>query len=411
MSENDIKTVRAGQYVGEDMGDRAVFRGIKYATAGRFELPRICPMPSEATPATQFGQCCVQARAFIDEANLPDGSKKFYYNEFRKGVKFEYGEDCLCLNIYAPKDVKGAPVVLFVHGGSFVNGSADEKQFDGSAYARKGAVFVSVNYRLNVFGYFAAKGAPLNLGFRDVLAAIEWVRRNITEFGGDGENITLMGQSAGAMIVQTALSFGSPAGVRRGVMMSGGGDRKLLLPLKRPDYGFWRRVMKCAGAKGVPEFAALDARSAFEAYKRAAGMRAMFATAPVIDGDTVNAARHRPPEVECIFGTVKNDLLPPVLKHMKKSMAKRMTKRGVNAYVYEFAHSLPGNGGTFHSADLWYAIGSAGASDRPMGKRDFEIADEMTSRIVAFAKGMGPNAEGRAIWRPYRAAADELIIE
>lgn len=400
------KFFKAGPFLGADEGDIAVFKGIRYAAAKRFEPAVLCELPTGDAEAVEFGACCPQKRAYFDEGS--DKKKAFYFDEFRKGVTFSYGEDCLFLNIYAPKEGKGLPVIVFVHGGSFVSGSADERQLDGSAYAKKGVVFVTLNYRLNIFGNFAAKGRAQNLCIRDVLAALAWVRKNIGVFGGDGDNITLMGQSAGAMIVQTVLSFDLAAGVERGVMLSGGGDRRLLLPLKKPNFRFWRGVMRKAGAGSVEELAAMDARRVFEAYSSASGVGALFATAPVVDGDLIKSGRHTPPKVECIFGTVQNDLLPPVLRHMKRAMARRMARAGVNAYLYEFSHSLPQDGGTFHSADLWYALGSLGASGRPMRQRDFDIADEMTSRIAAFARGGAPNVDGHADWRPYLKPSDEM---
>ncbi len=402
------KFFKAGPFLGREEDGVAVFRGIRYASAKRFEAAQVCDLPDTEVTATGFGACCFQKRTYFDEADSHD--KQFYYNEFRKGVSFSYSEDCLFLNVYAPKEGEDMPVIVFVHGGSFVSGSADEKQFYGGAYAKKGVIFVTINYRLNVFGNFAAAGRAQNLCISDVLAALEWVRKNIGVFGGDENNITLMGQSAGAMIAQTVLSFDLAKGVKRGIMLSGGGDRKLLLPLRKPNFKFWESVIRKAGAGSVEEFAAMDAKRVFEAYSSSGGIKALFATAPVIDGKLINKGRHDPPKVDCIFGTVQKDLLPPVLRHMKRAMAKRMAKQGARAYLYEFSHSLPKNGGTFHSADLWYAIGSLKASDRPMQKRDFDISEEMTSRFAAFAKGDSPNVDGYEVWKPYLKTSDELKI-
>ena len=240
------KIFKAGPFLGREEGGIAVFKGIRYASAKRFEPAELCELPSMETDASRFGACCPQKRAYVDEGSLQN--KQFYYNEFRKGVKFSYDEDCLFLNVYAPKEGKNMPVIVFVHGGSFVSGSADEKQFYGAAYAKKGVIFVTINYRLGVFGNFAAEGRAQNLCVSDVLAALSWVRKNIGIFGSDGDNITLMGQSAGAMIAQTVLSFDLAKGVKRGIMLSGGGDRKLLLPLKKPNFRFWQGVMRKAGA-------------------------------------------------------------------------------------------------------------------------------------------------------------------
>ena len=129
----------AGNITGVVTDYGALFRGIPYAEAERFGKPR--PVPARDIDATAPGPCCYQMRAFWDEEH------RFYYREFRQGQTFRYGEDCQVLDIYAPEGAKDAPVILFIHGGSFTGGSADEKQFDGSAYARRGVVYVAINYR------------------------------------------------------------------------------------------------------------------------------------------------------------------------------------------------------------------------------------------------------------------------
>jgi para-nitrobenzyl esterase len=120
-------------------------------------------------------------------------------------------EDCLYLNVWTPaaKNSAPLPVMVWIYGGGFVNGGSSPAVYDGSAFARRGVVFVSMNYRLGRFGFFAhpaltaeakaqSPGAPLgNYGFLDQLAALQWVRRNAAAFGGDPRNVTIFGESAG----------------------------------------------------------------------------------------------------------------------------------------------------------------------------------------------------------------------
>jgi para-nitrobenzyl esterase len=112
------------------------------------------------------------------------------------------GPDYLTLNVWAPAD-EGAPspVMVFIHGGGFVGGGKDAAIYDGAAFARDGVVLVSVNYRLGVEGFLPIPGVPTNLGLRDLIAALRWVRANIAAFGGDPGNVTLFGESAGAACV------------------------------------------------------------------------------------------------------------------------------------------------------------------------------------------------------------------
>lgn len=117
------------------------------------------------------------------------------------------GDDYLTVNVWAPKGaIRDAPVILFVHGGAFIAGSTHGPVYDGTAFARDGVVFVTVNYRLGIPGFLHLPDAVDNRGLLDVVASLEWVRDNISGFGGDPDNVTLMGQSAGGIIVASLLA-------------------------------------------------------------------------------------------------------------------------------------------------------------------------------------------------------------
>lgn len=177
--------------------------GIKYAEAKRFQKPVLKNLEKH-TEAVAYGNCCAQSRQFFDESKSKKKMDLFYYREFREGLRFKYGEDCLNLNIYAPKGKKNLPVLLYIHGGAFVICSSDEKPFDGQYIAKEDVICVCANYRLNVFGYYSDDKTS-NLAFYDMICAIEWVKNNIAEFGGNPDNITLMGQSAGAISLQNLI--------------------------------------------------------------------------------------------------------------------------------------------------------------------------------------------------------------
>lgn len=129
----------------------SVFRGIRYATAGRWEYPRQVTHWDGVYDAANFGACSFQPRAFYNEEDVPE--KAFYYNEFRRGEHYDYSEDCLFLNIWAPDDAKNAPVLFYIHGGGFLGGCGHEKHFDGTAWCKKGVVAVTINYRLGPMGF------------------------------------------------------------------------------------------------------------------------------------------------------------------------------------------------------------------------------------------------------------------
>ena len=137
----------------------------------------------------------------------------------------ERGDDYLTLNIWAPIDAAGAPVMLFIHGGGFIVGSKDAAIHDGSAFARDGIVCVAINYRLGIEGFLPLEGAPTNLGLRDMIAALQWVRDNIASFGGDPDNVTVFGESAGAMAIAVLMTSPAATGLfRRAIVQSGHGS-------------------------------------------------------------------------------------------------------------------------------------------------------------------------------------------
>jgi para-nitrobenzyl esterase len=142
------------------------------------------------------------------------------------GRGWQRGDDFLTSNIWAPGTGTGLrPVMVFIHGGAFALGSKDPVVTDGSAFARSGLVCVSINYRLGVEGFLPIDGAPTNLGLRDQLAALGWVRDHITSFGGDPGNVTVFGESAGAMSIANLLTSPLARGLfRRAIVQSGHGS-------------------------------------------------------------------------------------------------------------------------------------------------------------------------------------------
>lgn len=148
------------------------------------------------------------------------------------------GDDYLTLNVWKPAGVvTGLPVMVFIHGGGFVIGSKDAPVQDGSTFARDGVICVAINYRLGIDGFLPIPGVPTNLGLRDMIAALEWVRDSIAGFGGDPANITVFGESAGAMAIANLMTSPLAKGLfRRAIIQSGHGAMTR-------DIGIARRVV------------------------------------------------------------------------------------------------------------------------------------------------------------------------
>ncbi|HEX6934068.1 MAG TPA: carboxylesterase family protein [Streptosporangiaceae bacterium] len=136
------------------------------------------------------------------------------------------GEDWLNLNIWTPDPgASGLPVMVWIHGGAFANGNSAIPLYDGHAFARDGVVLVSINYRLGVDGFALLPGTPANRGLLDQIASLEWVRDNISAFGGDPAKVTIFGESAGGMSVITLLAMPRAAGLfSRAIAQSGAGQ-------------------------------------------------------------------------------------------------------------------------------------------------------------------------------------------
>ena len=177
----------------------AVFRGIPYAAPPvadlRWRAPQPVPPWRDLRSAAAFGSACPQKPGLSLEGGGDPGP---------------LSEDCLFLNVWTPRAEPGAklPVMVWLHGGALIFGAGSLKLYDGAALARQGVVVVTVNYRLGPLGYFvhpaldrAAPRGPANFGLLDQMAALRWVQRNIEAFGGDAQQVTLFGQSAGAQSV------------------------------------------------------------------------------------------------------------------------------------------------------------------------------------------------------------------
>ena len=207
-SDRPISSVRVtladGVIEGLESGAVRRFRSVPYAAPltpeRRFRAPQPVERWSGVRDATRPGPGAPQ--------NLPPTSPDIDL-ETLLGVPVVEGPDYLTLNVFAPSGApSGRPVMVFIHGGSFVSGSKDVPLYDGSAFARDGVVCVVINYRLGIEGFLPLPGVPTNLGLRDMIAALAWVRDNIVAFGGDPGNVTLFGESGGAWC--TAFLMTSP---------------------------------------------------------------------------------------------------------------------------------------------------------------------------------------------------------
>ena len=228
--------VRSGALVGTVDNGIEMFKGVPYAAPPVGPLQWALPQPPNSWAgervADDFGPSCMQRSP---PHNVPAGTRAA-----------QLSEDCLTLNIWAPQASRKAPVMVWIHGGGNQTGSAADIYYDGAAFARDGVVLVSVNYRLGALGFQVHNGNA-NFGLWDQVAALKWVRNNIAVFGGDPDNVTLFGESAGGQDTLALLTAKPARGLfNKAIVESGGGGWQQLSPLagaQQDPEGDWNLVI------------------------------------------------------------------------------------------------------------------------------------------------------------------------
>lgn len=294
-----------GPIRGTLVGDMRVFLGIPYAAPpvgpDRFRPPRPAARFDAPFEATHYGPVCPQL-----------ARQSGFFRPAKPDATVNGREDCLHLNVWTPADGRTRPVMVFIHGGGFQQGGNSKPFYEGSRLSREAdVVVVTINYRIGVLGLLAledlakesADGSTGNYAIRDQMAALRWVRNNIAAFGGDPTNVTIFGESAGAMSVCALVASPLAAGLfERAIMESGGGC--VSLPGLREDArrgrlsGYARgaeiaAAAGCGDAKDVLEcLRAQDAAALVRAgthHREVQGIPTPIFS-PVIDGVTLTAS-------------------------------------------------------------------------------------------------------------------------
>ncbi len=387
-------TTKCGDVIGRDAPDGWIFEGIPYAYAERFEYP---------VAVTDFGgsfDATKKPLEFPQDNTYIDDSKRFYTREFRRGESFEYAESPLTLNIITPKEPKSCPVLIFIHGGGFHTGKQSEHPAGTCfEYAKRGVILVSVSYRLNVFALYRCG----NYYLYDQLCAIKWIKDNISDYGGDAENLSLIGQSAGAMSIFQLMYTDALAGsIKRAIMMSGAGFLPSLLAgyTKDKSDAFWDRIMHAAGCENDEQLKAVSTETLWRAWWDEASKPGNFRyIQPGIDGKMIPGL---PSEIKkkgslldipLMIGVTSQDMIFPLLVFNKaKSFALWSCRRKrKKVFLYFFDRVLPGNlYKAYHSSDLWYMFGNMDKCWRAFGEDDHALRDLMIDSVVRFIREDDP---------------------
>ena len=420
-------TIKDGRLRGEETEAAYIFRGIPYAKAPkglrRFKAPEPCEPWQGTRDATAFSPICPQA----------DPRSGFYGKEFYTDPKYplpKMDEDCLYLNVWAPVNPNpaGCPVAVWFHGGAFDHGWSYEMEFDGKRFAENGVVLVTVNYRVGVFGFFAhpqlkretPRHTEGNYGILDQIEALKWVQRNIAAFRGDPDRVTIFGQSAGAVSVETLLYSPLARGLfSQAVMQSGPSLGKGFAGTHEPKEAeeISRDVMKLCGADSVSQMRNIPAEKFVEIlpelYKKHPGL----AFGPVTDGCVLKRGFDHPEDaadVTIMAGVNGDDIGMEKGRDIRGSslyqsfcaFADAMSTKNTHpVYAYVFNHKLPGDdAGAFHSSELWYVFGTAERCWRPMDRTDYILMTMLNDAWSDFFQKGNPG------WHSYQKDAPFIRI-
>lgn len=390
--------------------------------------------------------------------------------------KTPISEDCLYLNIWtgAASAKEKRPVLVWIYGGGFVSGGSGVPIYDGEATANKGIVFVSINYRVGIFGFFAhpeltkeaGHHASGNYGLMDQIAALNWVKRNISAFGGDPANVTIAGQSAGSMSVNCLVASPLCKGLfKQAIAESGASILQSNLFGKNLLADAEEAGMKVAKSLHANNIAQLRNMPAAELLKTSSSLRG-----PIVDGyvlpepiaDIFKSGKEN--EVALLTGWNEDDGVifgkPPSSAEFKTQMEKQYgdnaqrllrfypadndekaaasqakisrdmifgiqnytwanEQAGKNmhkVYVYHFARKLPATGnyqkyGAFHTGEVAYAYDNLKFVHRcPWEKTDYDLAETMSAYWANFIKTGNPNSKGLPEWPAYNTKDYPVMI-
>lgn len=453
----------AGEMRGTQDDEIRVFKGVPFAKppVGR----RRWKAPVPATPwkgvfeATKFGPACQQPRS---------RSGSIYSQQYP-----EMSEDCLSLNVWAPADAQGAPVLVWIHGGALTTGSSREAVYDGAALARRGIVLVSINYRLGIFGYLAhpelskesAQGISGNYGLLDQIEALRWVKANIAAFGGNASNVTIAGESAGALSVMYLMA--SP--LARGLFAKAIAQSAYMIStpeLRASTHGDFPGEVVGAYIQGKLGAADLAAMRGIEAEALAeAAAKAGYVPWGTVDGhiltrqlvDTFDRGEQAPVPILAGFNegeirslrvlappppadaatyekTIRASygdmadaflklypatdlaeamLLPPrdaLYGWTAERLVRKQTAAGAPSFLYFWDHGYTAADTmglhAFHASEIPYVFGTADRTPPfwpkvPAAPAETKLSDAMAGYWASFARDGVPSATGEPAWQPY----------
>ena len=435
--QTTVKTV-SGPVAGYVDDGVFIYKGIPYAKAERF-APAVDPDPwTDVRPSRAFGP------------TAPAPARSGWWSDDQAfTMHWDDGfhdEDCLRVNVWTGgiHDGKKRPVMVWLHGGGFREGSGQELIcYDGTNLARDhGVVVVSLNHRLNVLGFldlsaFGAKYAHSgNLGMMDIVKALEWVRDNIANFGGDPSNVTIFGQSGGGGKVSTLMAMPSAKGLFSKAIVESGSITSLLSPKYSRRIGAATVANLGLTPARIEEIAAVPYDRLLAAYDAAMKKvveeakedgafpvnfldAILFGQVPVVDGEIIPAlpgtaeALALSKDVPVIIGTVYHEFTrdqeDPIFKPLALQQAQDRASAGcAPVYMYQFTWESPvldGALGSTHCIEIPFVFDNVLLHRTFTGGGDdaVELGHRVSRLWTSFAKTGKPEAEGMPAWEAWPA--------
>jgi para-nitrobenzyl esterase len=453
--------VDGGLIAGSSSNGVRVFKGIPYAApptgALRWKAPEPVVAWSGTRSAAEYGAQCLQT---------PYAQDSPYFSPPRP-----QSEDCLFLNVWtAASSGARQPVMVWLHGGGLTRGTGATATYDGTTLAKKGAVVVTINYRLGPLGYFShpeltaesPNHASGNYGALDQIAALKWVQRNIAAFGGDPGRVTIFGESAGSTSVNVLTASPLARGLFHRAIGESGARFSRLTPLAEAEKA-GSAFAAAVGAESLSKLRALpgekllatqnfQAQNAVDGWVLPQEVRAIYAAkkqnvVPTLVGSNADEMTTlAPPQsvpktleeyrkrVTTLYGELAadHDALFPAssdaevrnawlasqrdagMTYQMRTWARAVTTGGARAYLYWFSHVSPhpqaATLGAYHASEIAYVFGNLLRPNWNYTAIDRQLADAMSSYWVNFASSGNPNGKGLTEWQPYNTN-DEPYLE
>lgn len=434
--------IDTGRLQGAAVDGISSFRNIPYAAppvgALRWKPPQPAGRWPDVRDAAHYGPLCIQV-ASKDNGVGPGPAS----------------EDCLQLNVTSPSLKAKQPVMVWIHGGGFTNGSGTAALYDGAALAKQGVVVVTINYRLGRFGFFAhpaltKEGGPLaNYAMMDMVESLKWVKRNIRAFGGDPAQVTIFGESAGGIAINQLMLMPQARGLFARAITESGLGREPTGPLAAAEAKGAAFAEKLGVRADQPDAAAALRALAADKVLAAGDPNLSSGDMPIADGQMIMGspvdgfAQGHEAKVAFIVGS--NDIELPkaygggytratgglsqadedqmveaygsreafetrfksdtIFTEPGRTLARLHASRGAPTWTYRFSILSAGAPkflpGTPHAQERQYLFQNLNASPWPTDGRDQQLAKTVSAYWTSFAKTGSPNGEGRPTWPTY----------